>query len=265
MPRATPSISEPTAPVSGLVPIPLDEGARVVWSVASGAVAAPPGETARRLRGALRDPREIAGVVLELSGIDAPTSGATRSLLDLAGELERRGVGVVASGGSADLLTALSLEDDLSRLPRVGDLSAAIALLREFDDAARRLASRPAGPARVVRFPARRESVAPICRLLRLRLGEDGLASRARDRMVRRAWDVIHSEILAACDPSLDHLGVCARVHDARVTITLLDEGSGSRPDERATEGRGGMRVHRFRILGRHHATVLEAPARQST
>jgi hypothetical protein len=252
-------------PISGLVSIPIDEGARIVWSLASFAPAAPPADTARRLRRALRDPRDVAGVVLELSGIDAPTPSATGSLLDLAGEMERRGIGVVAVGGSADLLTALSMEDDLSRLPRVGELSAAISLLREFDDAARRLASHPGGPARVVRFPARRESVAPICRLLRLRLGEDGLAPRARDRIVRRAWDLIHTEILAACDASSDHLGVCARVHQARVTVTLLDEGAGSRPDVRAMQGPGGLCVHRFRILGKHHATILEAPARQST
>jgi hypothetical protein len=257
--------SRTAADSPGLVAIPLDDGERIVWCVASGAVGTPHGDAARTVRRALRDSREAAGVVLELGGVTAPTPDATRRLLELAGELERRGVGVVAVGGSADLLSALSLEDDLSRLPRVGDLSAAISILRAFDDAARRLAAHPGGPARVVRFPARRESVAPLCRLLRLRLGEDGLPPRARDRMVRRAWDLLQAEILPACDPARDRLGVCARVHRARVTITLLDEGCGPRPAERSTNGSGGARVHRFRILGKHRATVLEAPARHST
>jgi hypothetical protein len=246
------------AGVPGITPIPLEDGGRVVWTVASDGVGVSPLDAARRLRRVLRDPRDVAGVILDLRGITAPTSADTQRLLDLAGELERRGVGVAAVGGSAELIMGLCLEHDLSCLPRVEDVSSAIAVLREFDHAARRWAASPRGPVRVVRFPARRESVAPLCRLVRLRLGEDGLARRPRDRIVSRAWGLVHTEILPACDPSRDSLGVSARVHGSRVTVTILDEGRGERPQHEEAPG-GGMRIHRFRILGRHHATVLEA------
>ena len=54
-------------------------------------------------------------------------------------------------------------------------------------------------------------------------------------------------------------VSAAATVHDGRATVTLLDDGA-SPPDPETWPGATGLvdRRHRFRILDRHNAQVLE-------
>lgn len=235
------------------VSIPIGEEGRFVWSFIW-----PGGEEAAHaagvLRRALRKAEELAGIVIDLSGAGALSLPA-RTLMDLAEETQRRGIGVVAIGAGADLLTEISMGDSTMRLPWARDLTEALDLFRRFEEIGAR-AWMILKTSRAVRAPARSGSVAPLCRALRASLEENGVARAVEESVLRTASAILWNEILPACDPATDRISLCASLRGSSLTVTILDPGRGPRGIEAAPAA--PERIHRFWVLDRHHATVLE-------
>ena len=55
-----------------------------------------------------------------------------------------------------------------------------------------------------------------------------------------------------------------ATVHDGRITVTLLDDGDAVAGEEETEPGAFLDRRHRFRVLDRHNALVLERDVRRA-
>jgi hypothetical protein len=239
---------------SRFVAIPIGEEGRFVWSFVW-----PGGEHAARaagvLRRALRKVEGLAGIAIDLSAALAPFSLPARTLLDLAAEIQRQGIGVVAIGPGADLLTEISMGDSTVRLPWVRDLTEALELFRRLEQIGARswtiLQS-----SRAVRVPAHEGSVAPLCRALRTSLEENGIPPGVGESVLRAASAILWKEVLPACDPARDRISLCASLRGSSLTVTILDPGRGPRPEDEPASG--VLRIHRFWVLDRHHATVLE-------
>jgi hypothetical protein len=236
------------------VAIPLGDEGRFVWSFAwrSGEDVS---RGARVLRRALRRAQRVAGIVIDLGKAGAAPSIPASVLLELAGEIQRRGIGVVAIGAAEDLLIEISMGDSIVRLPLARDLTEALDAFRRFEEIGER-AWTMLESARAVRAPARAGSVAPLCRALWRSLEEHGVPSAVGESVVEIASAILWKEVLPACDPSRDRISLCASVRGSNLTVTILDSGRGTRPA--GQESTCSMRIHRFRVLESHHATVLE-------
>jgi hypothetical protein len=253
--RIDPSPQNATCRRARFVSIPIGEESRFVWSFIW-----PGGEEAAHaaglLRRALRKADGLAGIVIDLSEAGAVSLPA-RTLVDLAEETQRRGIGVVAIGAGADLLTEISMGQSTVRLrlPWARDLTEALDLFRRFEEIAAR-AWTILKTSRAVRAPARSGSVAPLCRALRASLEENGVPRVVEESVLRTASAILWNEILPACDPATDRISLCASLRGSSLTVTILDPGRGPRGMEAAPAA--PERIHRFWVLDRHHATVLE-------
>jgi len=246
--------SEASGRRSRFVAIPLGDEGRFVWSFAWRE-----GEDAARgasvLRRALRRADGVAGIAIDLAVPGAALSIPARILLELAEEIQRRGIGVVAIGAGADLLTEISMGDSIVRLPLARDLTEALDLFRRFEEIGER-AWTIRESSRAVRAPARAGSVAPLCRALRLSLEQHGVPREVGESVVEIVSAILWKEVLPACDPARDRISLCASLCGSILTVTILDSGRG--PRAAAEESTRAMRIHRFRVLESHHATVLE-------
>lgn len=236
------------------IAIPIGEEGRFVWSFAW-----PGGDHAARaagvLRRALRKVEGLAGIAIDLSEASALYSLPAKTLVDLAEEIQRRGVGVVAIGPGADLLTEISMGESTVRLPWARDLTEALDLFRRFEEIGTRTWT-ITNSARAVRAPARSGSVAPLCRALRTSLEENGVPDGVGESVVQTASAILWNEVLPACDPARDRISLCASLRGSSLTVTILDPGRGPRLQAEANSP--AVHIHRFWVLDRHHATVLE-------
>jgi len=236
------------------VAIPIGDEGRFVWSFAW-----PGGDHAARaagvLRRALRKAEGLAGIAIDLAAASAPFTLPARTLLDLAEEIQRRGIGVVAIGPGADLLTEISMGDSTVRLPWARDLTEALDLFRRFEEIGARSWT-IMNSSRAVRAPAREGSVAPLCRALRTSLEENGVPRGVGESVLQAASAILWNEVLPACDPAHDRISLCATLRGSSLTVTILDPGRGPRAEMEPRMG--ALRIHRFWVLDRHHATVLE-------
>ena len=245
---------ETTSRRARFVAIPLGDEGRFVWSFAW-----PGGEHAAHaaglLRRALRKAEGLAGIVIDLGETGAAFSLPAKTLLDLAEEIQRRGIGVVGIGAGADLLTEISMGDSTVRLPWARDLSEALDLFRRCEEIGARSWT-ITNSARAVRVPARSGSVAPLCRALRASLEENGVPRGVEESVLQTASAILWNEVLPACDPATDRISLCASLRGSSLTVTILDPGRGPRREGEPVSP--AVRVHRFWVLDRHHATVLE-------
>ncbi|HMB67827.1 MAG TPA: hypothetical protein VKU85_00900 [bacterium] len=227
--------------------------AALSWDPASAALLGNPEDFAARLSGC-----GVSAVALDAGGIAVPTGREEEALRRFVGELQLRGLAVVFHGVSAGFVTAATMDGDLARFAREDDLSAAVATLRKCEETRRRCTSSRGRRLNQLRLPAAALSVPALCAFVRDRLEQGGLDGEPLQELLYDAC--------AAMIDAVDRLGgaegtvsAAATVHDGRATVTLLDDGAP--PADPATwPGATGLvdRRHRFRILDRHNAQVLE-------
>lgn len=229
----------------------------VVWAVDFAAV------ECRLLAGALDFAREIrssdcAGVAVDLSALEAPTTERTNAVVAFVDELQSRGVSVILHGASAAFWTALTMEDAHWRCASCDDLSGAVATLRDYDALRCECTSDRGRRIHQLRMPARALSLAPICLFLTDRLGCSRVDAWSVADLVEEAY-LAMGGMLQQAYGVLDDFSASVGVHDGRATITFLDSGP-ARENEIILPGDGARvdRIHRFRILDRHNALVLE-------
>jgi hypothetical protein len=221
------------------------------WSIADGA----PVERALvdRLEGA-----GVTAVALDAAGIPVAAPEDDDPVIRLVDELQSRGIPSVLYSAPADYVTGLGIAETDTRVATVRDLSAAVSVLREYDLMRRRCTSDRGRRVGQLRMPARALSLAPLCAYARGRL-EDGGVPEGLVRDLLRECYFRMGEILGGYHPEEGDLVLSATVHDGRATLTLLDSGE-PRENEVICPGDEGRvdRIHRFRILDRHNALVLE-------
>lgn len=239
------------------VEIPLGEGRGIVWCMTWPEHRRKVGSLDRLLRRSLSRAGEVVGIVVDLSRVNAADFLPLRRLSRVSAELESRGILLIIVGATADVLTCLRMDGEFPRLAFSKDLSSAIYLMRRSANVLR-LRSGAAGAAHTWRLPARLESVATLCRALGIHLREAGISESVMIRLVSAAREVLHGEILPACDHGRDWCGFSVAVSAPRVTVTLIDEGEGPRAPDDTVLSQSGVTVHRFGILDHHHAVVLE-------
>jgi hypothetical protein len=227
--------------------------AALVWESVSSALLANPERTAERLTAA-----GASAVALDASGLSVPTGREEDALRRFVGELQLRGVAVVLHRVSGGFVTAATMDGDLARFAREDDLAAAVATLRECEETRRTCISSRGRRLNQLRLPAAALSVPSLCAFVRDRLEQGGLSGEPLRELLYDAC--------AAMVDAVDRLGArdgaisaAATVHDGRATVTLLDDGDPP-ADPGSWPGASGLvdRRHRFRILDRHNAQVLE-------
>lgn len=200
----------------------------------------------------------VSGIAFDLEGIGTPSPERTSAVLAFVDELQLRGVSIVIHGASADFLTAVAFDGADARMATRSNLSDAVATLRDYDATRRRCTDDRGSRVNQLRMPARALSLGPICAYAQVRLAKGGVDEDVALGMLHECYEHL-SEILASgYEPGDGDFAVSVTVHEGRATITVLD---GGRPraavDATAASGRVD-RVHRFRILDRHNALVLE-------
>jgi hypothetical protein len=227
--------------------------ASVAWEEAGPALRANPEDLAARLTSC-----GASAVALDAGGLSVPTGQEEEALRRFVGELQLRGAAVVFHGVSAGFVTAATMDGDLARFARADDLTSAVAALRACEDTRRRCTSSRGRRLNQLRLPAGPLSVPALCAFVRDRLEHGGLEGEPLQELLYDAC--------AAMVDAVDRFGgadgtvsAAATVHDGRATVTLLDDGSPP-PDPEIWPGATGLvdRRHRFRILDRHNAQVLE-------
>jgi hypothetical protein len=242
----------------GITSIERHEGGFVVWNLAYGLLEGPllraPARLARRIAN-----EEVSGVALDLEGLDVPTADRTEAVARFVDELQLRGLSVVLHGVSATFLMAVQIEASHARFDTRNDLSDCVRILREYDEMRRRCTSDRGRRMNQLRMPARALSLAPLCRFLRDRLERGGLEAEAVLDLLGESYYALIEILETAYEPGEGDVSASVAVHDGRATVTILDSGK-PRANEvfRPGEGGGVDRVHRFRILDRHNAVVLE-------
>ncbi len=204
------------------------------------------------------DTGEASGLALGLSGARSPSAGRMGALICFVDELHVRGRSVVLHGVPADFATALHLDGAADRVAIVQTLSEAVGILRQFDEMRQRCTSDRGRRINQLRMPAQAMSMAPLCAHARVRLEMSSVAQPARMDLLREAYAGM-LEAMARARGDTDDLALSVTVHDGRATLTLLDSGPPC-ANEVVVPGAGGRvdRIHRFRILDRHNALVLE-------
>jgi hypothetical protein len=227
--------------------------AALAWEAVSAALLANPENLAERLRAG-----GVSAVALDASGLAVPTGREEDALRRFVGELQLRGVAVVFHGVSGGFITAASMDGDLARFAREDGLASAVAALRECEETRRSCVSSRGRRLNQLRLPAAALSVPSLCAFVRDRLEQGGLDGEPLRELLYDA----SAAIVDAVDRLAGREGTvsaAATVHDGRATVTLLDDGSPP-ADPDSWPGATGLvdRRHRFRILDRHNAQVLE-------
>ncbi|MBZ0268307.1 hypothetical protein K8I85_09125 [bacterium] len=200
----------------------------------------------------------VSGIAFDLEGIGIPSPERTSAVLAFVDELQLRGVSVVVHGAPADFQTAVAFDGADARMATGTNLSGAVETLRHYDATRRRCTSDRGSRVNQLRMPARALSLAPICAYARVRLAKGGVEDNVALGLLHECYEHL-SEILASgYEPGDGDFAVSVTVHEGRATITVLD---GGRPRAAMDAPSGSDRVdriHRFRILDRHNALVLE-------
>jgi hypothetical protein len=197
-------------------------------------------------------------VALGLTGVAVPTEEEAEALRHFVDELQLRGVSVVLHGVSGGFLTAACMDGDDARFACEGDLGAAVDVLREYDVMRRRCTSDHGRRINQLRMTASALSVPALCAFVRDRLERGGVPGDVVLGMLRAAYAAM-MDAVARIRPGEGALSAAAAVHGGRATITLLDSGPVGDEDASCPPGAEHVdHVHRFRILDRHNALVLE-------
>jgi hypothetical protein len=199
----------------------------------------------------------VTAVAVDLEGLPAPRPDRREAVLPFVEELQARGVPVVLHSAPADFVMALGIEGADARVATRADLCACINVLREYDEMRRRCTSDRSARVSQLRMPARALSIAPLCAYARRRLEAGGVPAPIVLDLLRECCAAME-EVLDASE-SAGAIGLAATVHEGRATLTVLDSGP-ARENEVICPGEEGRvdRMHRFRILDRHNALVLE-------
>jgi hypothetical protein len=199
-----------------------------------------------------------AGVALDLSGVGAPTPERTETVTRFIEELQLRGTSAVLHGVPADFVTALAMDGAGTHVARTENLTGAVAILREYEMMRRRCLSDRGQRLNQLRMPLHALSFAPLCAHARARLESAGVPDEIGRELLREARARMVELLDDTSDLDLD-VSMSVTVHEGRATLTLLDSGP-ARPGIADPSSEGGPidRVHRFRILDRHNALVLE-------
>ncbi|MEZ5065073.1 MAG: hypothetical protein R3B81_10075 [bacterium] len=205
----------------------------------------------------LADPLDEArfhAIALDLAGL----KGAADHVVPLVDELQARGIPTVVYAAPADWIMHLQMEGLEARIASCEDLARAIDLLREYDDLRRRCTSDRGRRVGQLRMPAVAPSLAPLCAYARGRLEEAGVEAAVLRSLLRECYRNMVA-VLEEENSEDGALSLSATVHDGRATLTLLDSGL-PRENEVICPGDPTRvdRIHRFRILDRHNALVLE-------
>ncbi len=199
-----------------------------------------------------------SGLALDMGSVGAPIPARTLAVRRLVDELQLRGRGVVLHDVPADFMTALHMDGVGTRIATTGDLGGAVAILREYDEMRRECTSDRGRRINQLRMPARTLSLAPLSAHARVRLEAAGVGETVRLELLREAYEGMVDVLETALGDGTD-LAVSVTVHEGRATITLLDSGPPREPSIVIPEAGGRVdRIHRFRILERHNALVLE-------
>lgn len=200
----------------------------------------------------------VSGIAFDLEGIGTPSPERTSAVLAFVDELQLRGVSIVIHGAPADFLTAVAFDGADARMATRSNLSDAVGTLRDYDAARRRCTDDRGSRVNQLRMPARALSLAPICAYAQVRLAKEGVDGAVALGMLRECYEHLSEILSSGYEPGDGDFAVSVTVHEGRATITVLD---GGRPraavDATAASGRVD-RIHRFRILDRHNALVLE-------
>ena len=202
---------------------------------------------------------EASGVALDLASLDSLGADRTSSVMALVDGLQQWGVSVIAHGASGSFLTAIRLEDAHARLATGDDLTSCVVTLRDYDEMRRRCTSDRGHRMNQLRMPARPLSLAPLCLFARHRLAREGVEREVLEGLLQEAYFALSGVLEESYDPGEGDVAASVAVHDGRATITILDGGK-PRENEVILPGNGARvdRIHRFRILDRHNALVLE-------
>jgi len=222
----------------------------VPWALVEGA------EDPAELAGSL-DRGGVTAVAVDLEGLVAPRPDRGEAVLPFVEELQARGVPVVLHSAPADFVMALRIDGADARVATRADLCASIAVLRAYDEMRKRCTSDRRARVSQLRMPARALSIAPLCAYARRRLEAGSVPSAIVLELLRECCGAME-EVLDASE-SAGAIGISVTVHEGRVTLTILDSGA-ARENEIICPGEEGRvdRIHRFRILDRHNALVLE-------
>ena len=204
------------------------------------------------------DASPASGVALDLSGVGVPTAERTEAVTRFVDGLQARGTNVVLHGVPADFLTALLMDGEGGHVPTQENLTEAVATLRAYHRMRLRCLSDRGQRLNQLRMPLHSLSFAPLCAHARARLESAGVDPRTGLELLREVREQMVAVLDLAQDPELD-ISLAVTVHEGRATLTLLDSGP-ARPSEAGIppEGAHVDRYHRFRILDRHNALVLE-------
>lgn len=225
--------------------------ASVDWAVVEESLVRSPEALAQRILD-----EEFGAVTMDIGSLNFPTVDQASAVSAFVDALQFRGTSVVLHGATPGFLTAACVDGDDVRFSVERDLETALAVLDEYDEMRTRCTSDRGRRINQLRLPARSPSVPLLCAFIRDRLELGGVPRTVLLGLLQDAYAAM-TESLARCIGDGHDLAASATVHDGRATITLLDSGpevAGERegPPERVD------RTHRFRILDRHNALVLE-------
>ncbi|GJM45242.1 MAG: hypothetical protein DHS20C21_20840 [Gemmatimonadota bacterium] len=200
----------------------------------------------------------VSGIALDLTDVSGSTEETTNAVLGFVDELQSLGLSVVTYGAGGDFLTALNLDGGAHRVATRPGLAEAVSVIREYDEMRQRCTSDRGQRVNQLRMPARALSLAPLCAYTRARLEGGGAPPETAHGLLRECYAALGQILADGFEPGDGDLSISVTVHDGRATITVLDAG---RPRENAviqSDGDQVDRIHRFRILDRHNAIVLE-------
>jgi len=200
----------------------------------------------------------VSAVAFDLQGLGVPTAEESRAIARFVDELQLRGLSVVLHGATAGFLTAAYLDGDAPRFATEADLSSAVRVLREADRMRERCTSDRGRRINQLRMPARPLGIPALCTFVRDRLERGGVDDELVTGLLRETYGALR-DALARLPAAEADLSAAATVHDGRATITILDGGPPPAGEGLAPVPGGPVdRIHRFRILDRHNALVLE-------
>lgn len=198
----------------------------------------------------------VSAVAFDVQGLTVPSVAESEAIARFVDELHVRGVSVVLHGATAGFLTAACLDGDAPRFATAVDLSAAVRVLREVDLRRRRCMSDRGRRINQLRMTARPLGIPTLCGFVRDRLERAGVGGELAVGLLRQVHAGLR-DALGRLPVAEGDLSASATVHDGRVTITILDGGAAPEGDPPRPVPPVD-RIHRFRILDRHNALVLE-------
>ena len=240
----------------GITSIERVGGDFVVWNLSFSRLERPlvrsPRSLARRITG-----EEVSGLAIDLTDLCMPSVQRTEAIARFVDEIQLRGLSVVLYSVPAAFLVAVQIEGSYARFATHTDLADAVRVLHDYDVMRRECTSDRGRRINQLRMPATALSLAPLCLFIGDRLEAGGLEREPRVALLRESYAALLEILETAYSPGEGDVSASVAVHDGRATVTILDSG---KPHENGSEEPGPAvdRKHRFRILDRHNAIVLE-------